>query len=111
MELLTTSYSHGDHWIVASTVGCADTIRVYDSVYNTLDKGTLDVVVNLFGSSMVKMMECQKLAGGKDCGLFAIAYATAISHGVDPTCMKMNQSTMWNHLRKCLEEGKLTLFP
>ena len=103
-------HSRGNHWIVASTVGCTNTICVYDSLYNTLDKGTLDVVMNLFGSSMVKMMECQKQAGGRDCGLFAIAYATAISHGVDPTCMKMNQSTMRNHLSKCLKEGKLTLF-
>lgn len=98
-------HSRGDHWIVASTIGCTDTVCVYDSVYNTLDKGNIDIILNLFHSS-VMMMECQKQVGGKDCGVFAIGNATAISHGVDRTCMEINQATMWNHLSKCLKEEK-----
>ena len=103
--------SRGDHWIVASTVGCTNSVCVYDSVYNILDEGTIDVIFNLFHSSKVKMMEYKKQAGGKDCGLFAIAYATAISHGVDPSGMELNQAIMWNHLSKCLKKKILTLFP
>lgn len=40
----------------------------------------------------------KKQAGGKDCRLFAIDYATAISHGVDPSGIELN------HLSKCLKE-------
>ena len=45
-------HSRGDHWIVASTVGCKGSeVLVYDSVYCTLDKATTDVIANLFSSS------------------------------------------------------------
>ena len=84
---------------------------MYDSVYNILDEGTVNVISNLIGSAKVTMMKCKKQAGGKDCGLFAIAYATAIAHGVDPSRMELNQATMRNHLSKCLKQEKLTLFP
>ena len=82
---------------------------MYDSVYNVLDERTIDVISNLFHSSKVTMMECKKQAGEKDCGLFAIAYATAIAHGVDPSGMELNQAMMQNHLIKCLKEEKLSM--
>ena len=69
-DQLQLIHSRGDHWIVASTIGCSsDKVLVYDSVYSTLDNATLDVIANLFRSSTVKMLECQKQEGGKDCGL------------------------------------------
>ena len=108
-DQLHVIHSRGDHWIVASTVGCR--VLVYDLVYSTLDSATLDVIANLFHSSTVKMLECQKQEGGKDCGVFAIVYATAIGHGVDPTSVKLNQGAMRRHLIKCFEEENLSLFP
>ena len=72
---LQVIHSRGDHWIVPLTVGCTiDEVLVCDSLYGTLDMATLDVIVNLFRSSMVKLLECQKQNGGTHCGLFAIAY-------------------------------------
>ena len=83
-DQLQVIHSRGDHWIVASTVGCSgNEVLIHDSVYSTLDSATLDVIANLFHSSTVKMLECQKQEGGRDCGVFVIAYATAIGHGVD----------------------------
>ena len=82
MEQLQIIHSRGDYWIVASTVGSnGDEVQVCDSVYNTLDKTTLDVIATLFYSSTVKMVMCQKQEGGTDSRLYAIAYATAIPHG------------------------------
>ena len=111
-DQLQVIHSRGDHWIIASTVGCTSgEVLVCDSLYGTLDTATLDVIANLFHSSIVKMLECQKQKGGTDCGLFAIAYATAIAHGVDPTNMTLNQAAMRSHLIKCFEEENLSLFP
>lgn len=93
-DQLQVIHSRGNHWIVASTVGCTGEVPVYDSLYSTLDTATRDVIANLFHSSTVKMLKCQKQEGGKDCGLFAIAYATAIGHRVDPTSVKLNQAAM-----------------
>ena len=61
MDQLQIIHSRGDHWIVASTVGSnGDEVQVCDSVYNTLDQTTLGVIANLFHSSTVKMVMCQR---------------------------------------------------
>ena len=65
-------HSRGDHWIVASTIGCTNSVCVYDLVYNILDEGTVNVISNLFSSSKVTMMECKKQAGRE--GLWAIRH-------------------------------------
>ena len=83
----------------------------------------------------VKMMDIQKQAGGSDCGLFAIAFATALANGKQPGISiyinysyqssgpevysinmhtgnyLFQQEAMRGHLIKCLEEGSITDFP
>ena len=56
------------------------------------------------------MTDYQKQEGGTDCGLFAIAAATAIAHGVDHTELKFKQVSMRTHLLKCFKSEKLTSF-
>ena len=101
-----------DHWIVASTINCKDgEVNIYDSVFSTVDEETKDVVANLFHSSSMKLMQIQKQVGGKDCGLFAIATATAIAFGADPTRLVFNQASMRRHLAQCFTDKVITLFP
>lgn len=59
----------------------------------------------------VTIRRCQKQVGGHDCGLFAIANATALANGVDPATVKFQQANMRKHLNLCLEKQKLTMFP
>ena len=54
-------------------------------------------------------MQLQK--GGSDCGLFAIASATAICNGQSPENIQFDQSQMRPHLLKCLEDKLLMPFP
>ena len=101
-----------DHWIVASTNACKDgDVCVYDSVFSTLDKETNEVVANLFPSASVKVIKSQKQAGGTDCGLFAIATATALAYGTDPTSITFIQAAMRSHLVQCFTDRVITLFP
>ena len=101
-----------NHWIVASTKGCKDDeVNVYNSVYSTLDDETNEVIANLFHSPTVLMIKTQKQEGSKDCGLFAIAVATAIAHGADPTSLRFDQAAMRNHLVQCFKDGVMTMFP
>ena len=101
-----------DHWIVASTINCKDgKVNIYDSVFSTVDEETEEVVANLFQSSSVKMMQTQKQVGVEDCGLFAIATATAIVYGADPTRLVFNQASMRSHLAQCFTDKVITLFP
>ena len=110
-------HSHGDHWIAASNVGCEDEItHVYDSVYSSLDRETEDVVHNLFQAAKslpikIEMRSCQKQAGGTDCGLFSIAFITAIAYNEDPSKIKFCQMEMRSHLANCFKNNYLTLFP
>lgn len=91
-----------DHWIVASTINCKDgEVNIYDLLLSTVDK---EVVANLFHSSSVKMMQTLKQVGSKDCGLFAIATATAIACGADPTRLVFNQASMRSHLAQCFTD-------
>ena len=49
--------------------------------------------------------------GTYDCGLFAVAFATAEAHGRDPNACNFDQTAMRRHLYNCLSTGKLSPFP
>ena len=111
-DQLQIVHSRGDHWVLASTVGCENgKVNVYDSVYSSLDEMTKQVVFNLFNHRPINMIDSQRQEGGMDCGLFVVANATAIAFGVDPSKAKFKQVAMRAHLAKCFEEEKISLFP
>ena len=53
----------------------------------------------------------QRQTGSKDCGLFAVAAATATATGHDPVYLTWNQSEMRRHFIKCIETEIVTPFP
>ena len=59
----------------------------------------------------IHMINTQRQTGGSDCGLFAIAFATAIAIGLQPEDYCFNQTKMREHLIRCLEAGKIEVFP
>jgi hypothetical protein len=54
---------------------------------------------------------CQQQKNTYDCGVFAVAYATSIAFGQDPSTTILNVHQMRNHLKQCLDAGKFSLFP
>ena len=70
---------------------------------------------NLFhlstGKLTIMVAHCQRQKGGADCGLFAIAFTTAIAFGVDPSRLKLKQESMRAHLINCFNKNHLSLFP
>ena len=54
-------------------------------MFSTVYEKTEGVVANLFKPTFVKIMQAKKPVFGEDCGLFAIATATAIANETDPT--------------------------
>ena len=46
----------------------------------------------------------QQQANGVDCGVFAIAYATSLAFGENPTLCSYNMPLMRQHLVNCLEK-------
>lgn len=49
--------------------------------------------------------------GGSDCGLFSLAFATDLCHGIDPTNQKYNQGSMRQHYVNCLANGAMSPSP
>ena len=47
-------------------------------------------------------------SGSYDCGLFAIAFATALAHGCNPG--SYDQQNMRQHLSRCLQNKKMEMF-
>ena len=109
-------HSRSNHWIVATTLQCdPGEVKIYNSVYKSLDTETLEVVKRLFGSenkpltvSMVTGAPRQQ--GSTDCGVFAIAVATCLAFGGDPTKMMLHQTNMRSELLKRFGSKQLTQF-
>lgn len=104
-------YSHSNHWILASTIQCEDEVLIFDSLYDDLAGDTRNIIQNLFLCKNIKMATCQKQLGAHDGCLFAIANATAIVNGIDPTSLNYNQEKMRMHLIQCFKQEMLTAFP
>ena len=106
-------FDREDHWIVASTLFArSGQVKLYDSVFTTIDKETKAVISNLYGPEILpRLVSICKQKGGTDCGLFAIAIATTLALGLDPAEITYQQSSLRRHLVKCLEDGKFTMFP
>lgn len=104
------------HWLTISSVGCHGAeIEVYDSRYPSIGACIRKQIAALLSSHeekiIVKMMDVQMQAGGCDCGLFAIAFATALTCGIQPGECTFKQGEMRKHLYKCLSRGELSMFP
>ena len=53
----------------------------------------------------------QKQINSSDCGLFALAFATDLCHGVDPQTQAYDQENMRAHYVDCLESQEMVPFP
>ena len=109
---------HG-HWLMVSNIGAKDhtELLVYDNMYPTV--GSVVKQQNLIAALLacsettikLKMMDVQIQTGGSDCGLFAIAFSIALINGEQPGRFFFNHNAMRSHLAKCLEDGRITMFP
>ena len=58
----------------------------------------------------IKPLQQQRLGQG-NCGILAIACATAVAYGLEPSALIFCERSMRKHLHSCLESGKMTPFP
>lgn len=63
------------------------------------------------GEVKFSCVQSQVQTNSDDCGLFAIATATALAHHIDPTVVLFDERQMRSHLVACYEGGRLTPFP
>ena len=102
------------HWCVASTISCSkNEVKIYDSMFSSPDSEMRTVWLNLFDIAKKPKLiyePVQKQEGGDNCGVFSVAFATALAHHQDPVHVQFVQSTMHSHLLQCFEKQLLTSF-
>jgi len=113
IQVLNTG--HG-HWVTISTIGTSHpTVRIYDSLYSSAGtrlKAQIAAVMATEKQNLIlEFMDVAMQSGSYDCGLFAIAFATALALGEKPELFSFEQSKMRTHLRQCLEKGEMEMFP
>ena len=104
---------NGNHWLTIAASKQKGPVEVFDSLKPAkLTASTLQSIKKFHGQTcLVKLMNNQKQEGFKDCGLFAIANATSLCFGDDPTFLLFEQQQMREHLLVCIEKGEMTPFP
>lgn len=113
IQILCTGYNH---WILISTLGTVHpTVMVYDSLYCTVNSFVERQIATLLNTNAkevdLQFVNVQMQYGGTDCGIFAIAFATALALGHAPESLHFKQDSMRQHLLECLQSRKMTMFP
>ena len=72
-------------------------VKAYSFIFQCLDRTSPQCVKGLLQQGdvvpQVKMLQCCKQAGTKDCGVYAISFASAIAFGKHSTGQNLNKGT------------------
>ena len=96
------------HWVCLSSIATSPrTVKVYDSLYQNVSTVAIDhscCMLLYTGSTVTFSNEReQKQIKLNDCGLFALAFATDLCYGLDPTVQSYDQDNMHKHYINCLD--------
>ena len=108
----------GNHWFTISTVDSLQrtTVKVFDSANMFVSFRNKEEIAALLctteKSITLQFMNVHRQVGSNDCGLYSLAYATALCNGMDPTACIFDQEEMRPHFFKCIMGSRvLTPFP
>lgn len=108
----------GSHWVCLSTISTtptSGTVKIFDSLYKNMNSTSIEHACRMLmypGDKVTFVNEkVQRQVGGSDCGLFSLAFATDLCHGIDPTNQKYHQESLRQHYVDCLENGEMSPFP
>ena len=115
-EFVQILHNGHDHWITISTFGADEgEVFVYDSLYCSVSSSVKAQIACLLATKKekieLKFIDVQMQSGKYDCGLFAVAFATALVHGQQPGKFMFDQQAMRKHLRLCLQNKVMPMFP
>ena len=90
------------HWVVITTIGApSSTVYIYDSLYSyagpILQKQIASILAIPQSQFQIKFIDVPIQSGSSDCGIFAVAYATALVLGKKPEQFHFNQVKMREH--------------
>lgn len=81
-EAIQIMHTHTNHWACTYIEKEKASVRLYDSLYSSIPTKTVDQIIELVHPMServsIKSMVMQQQRGSSNCGLFAIAVATAL---------------------------------
>ena len=112
-EFVQILHSGGNHWI---TISCPPaTVMIYDSLYSKIPRHTKEQICALLNTKKAHInmvfVNVQSQNNAYDCGVFAIAFATALCEGKRPEELLFANEALRKHLLKCFQEGCINQFP
>ena len=115
-EFIQILHNGSNHWVTVSTIGTKHPeVFVYDNMYTKAPDRLQQQIAALLHTKeeaiTLKFTKVNVQSNSNDCGVFAIAFATALCHGTSPAQLLFDESKMRHHLLKCLEQGCFTMFP
>lgn len=114
-EFIQIIHTGSDHWICISSKGCSPGfVHLFDSLYNdVIQREVEEQTKDMLGGKHVDLVyvPVQQQTNGSDCGVFAVAFATCLAFGENPSHMTFDVPKMRPHLAACLKHKKISLFP
>jgi hypothetical protein len=103
-----------NHWLLISNIGEEmNTVCIYDSMQLKPDSDCLSIVSKYIQCSesqiTINVMNVQEQEDSYSCGDLAVAFATSLIHGEDPTQLHYKQ--LRNHLKDCVDKFGIVPFP
>ena len=90
-------------------------MRIYDSLYSSYSLNVQQQIACLLNTDMpnitLEFVTVHKQHGSDDCGLFSLAYATALCYNEQPGNYVFDQAKLRCHLISCLENKMFSMFP
>lgn len=118
IQLLHTGHTH---WIcvanMAENRNNNNNCQVYDSnnQQGEVSTNSLDKICKMLyckkSQVTLTIKPVQKQLNSIDCGIFALAFATALAYGDDPSKLNFNQKLMRKHLVNFLKSNYMVRFP
>jgi hypothetical protein len=110
------------HWVTTSNIDTrngipySNSICIYDSgrpknVKPSLKQEICKFYKSVASSVFFDIINVEGQPNAYDCGVYAIAYATELAHGLNPALIKWKSGCLRNHIISCFENGQMTRFP
>ena len=114
-EYIQVLHTGADHWITIS-IETTDEVKVYDSMFHSTTYATKKQIASILHTKsyqvklQIAMTQFQE--NSLDCGVYAIAFATDLCHGNDPSQFKYDLPfKLRMHLLDNLKAQKMIPFP
>ncbi|KZS16142.1 Uncharacterized protein APZ42_018158 [Daphnia magna] len=116
-QWLQIVHDGANHWLlIAKGFSLPEHVLVYDSSPGVnVRQHVLSCMASLLQTpkrTMTYIVKgCQKQGNSFDCGVFAIAFATSLANGQDPSEIMYDPAKLRDHLRTCIDTELLSPFP